>query len=91
MVGMDFLGKIELVADNGSQYILLVVDYFIKMVFATDSKAANSQAVYQFSDGQSAFTGTTGVILQMQKSELYFNHMELKSHTPLSHTPSLSV
>jgi len=27
MVGMDFLGSIEPVADNGSKYILIIVDY----------------------------------------------------------------
>jgi hypothetical protein len=48
MVGMDFLGSIEPVADNGSKYILIVVDYFTKMVFATDCVSADSQTVCEF-------------------------------------------
>jgi hypothetical protein len=48
MVGMDFLGKIEPVADNGSKYILTAVDYFTKMVFSKDCISADSEAVCEF-------------------------------------------
>ena len=45
MVGMDFLGPIAPASDNGSKYILIVVDYFSRMTFARDYTSADSTSV----------------------------------------------
>jgi hypothetical protein len=45
MIGMDFLGLINLVGENREKYVLLVVCYFIKMVFVKAYVLANLATV----------------------------------------------
>ena len=47
MVGIDFVGPISPVADDGSRYILTIADYFTKWVEAiptVDKSAASTSA-----------------------------------------------
>lgn len=48
MVGIDFVGPISPPADDGSQYILTIVDYFTKWaeaVATVDKSAASTSTV----------------------------------------------
>lgn len=48
MVGMDFLGPVKPVSEGLHNYVLVVVDYFTKMVFATAVTAADKEAVMAY-------------------------------------------
>jgi hypothetical protein len=100
MAGMDFLGKIEPVADNGSQYILLVVDYFTKMVFATNCRAANSQDVCDFWTQslvpifgwpECIYTDYGSHFANAEVSTLFQSHGTEVTYAPISHPESVGL
>lgn len=48
MLGIDFVGPINLMSRAGNKYILLAVDYFSRYMFAEATEQANGQTVVNF-------------------------------------------
>ena len=100
MVGMDFLGLINLPGENGEKYILVVVDYFSKMVFLKACTEVTSAVVVDywvnllsliFGWPEVGYFDNSSHFTSAEVHTLFESHGTDVFYAPISHPQSVSL
>ena len=100
MIGMDFLGPINPAGENGEKYILVVADYFSKMIFIKAYISADAAAVMDFWVNHIApifgwpcvmYTDNGSHFTAIEVQELFESHGSDVFYAPISHPQSVGL
>lgn len=101
MVGMDFLGPIKPTCSvTGAKYVLIVVDYFSRFVWAQTAPSANQAAVHDFwiktlapiyGFPQALYTDNGSHFAGSETISLFETHGTRVTFAPISHPSSVGL